>query len=75
VPFLPLDPDFGIWDLGWVKNQDPNPGSGMIFSIESLEKQFFGLNILKFFDAVPDLGSGFFLPRIRDGKIRIRDPG
>jgi hypothetical protein len=32
-----------------------------------------GLKILKFFVADPDQGSGaFVIPRIRDGKIRIR---
>ncbi len=61
--FLPLDP-------GWVKNQDPDPESGSGMNIpdyisESLET-FFGLKILKFFDAdsgseirnLFDLGSG-----------------
>jgi hypothetical protein len=45
---------------------------------ESLETIFFGLKILKFFDADPDLGSGIRSPfdpgsGIQDGKIRIRD--
>jgi hypothetical protein len=39
---------------------------------ESLEK-ILGLKILKLFDADP--GSRIYLPWIRDGKIRIRDPG
>jgi hypothetical protein len=65
-----------ILDLEWVINQDPDTGSGMNIPdriSESLEKEFFGLKIQKFFDAEPDLGSGFFLPRIRYGKIRNRD--
>jgi len=37
-------------------------------------KQFFGLKIRKFFDADSDPGSGIFLIRDPDGKIRIRDP-
>jgi hypothetical protein len=41
---------------------------------ESLETVFFGLKILKFFDADPDPGSGIFLTAcIRDRKIRITD--
>jgi hypothetical protein len=59
------DPVFNPWipdrDLGWGINSDP--GSGMNipdhFS-ESLET-FLGLKILKFFDSVPDPGSGIFL--------------
>jgi hypothetical protein len=35
----------------------------------------FRAKIPKFFNADPDPGSGIFLPEIRDGKIRIRDPG
>jgi hypothetical protein len=68
VLFWPLDP-------GWVKNLDPDPGTGMNILdqiSESLEKKF-GLKILNFFDADPDSGSGIFWPGIRDGKIRIRD--
>jgi hypothetical protein len=73
VPFRSLDP-------GWVKNQDPYPGSGMNIPdhISESLKQFFGLKILKFFDADPDLGSGIRNlfdtgSGIQDGKIRIRD--
>jgi hypothetical protein len=39
---------------------------------ESLET-IFRVEILKFFDANLDLGSGIFLIWIREGKIRIRD--
>ncbi len=49
VPFLPLDP-------GWVKNQDPNHGSGM-------NNHFFGLKYLNFL-----CGSGMENIRIRDKK-------
>jgi hypothetical protein len=45
--------------MGWVKNQDPDPGSGIIIPdhiSESLET-IFGLKILKFFDEEdPDSG-------------------
>ncbi len=63
MPFLPLDP-------GWIKNQDPDPGSESgIYSpkhiSESLETIFW-VKILEFFDADP--GSVI-------EKIRIRDPG
>jgi hypothetical protein len=26
MPLRPLDPGSGIWDPGWVKSQDPDPG-------------------------------------------------
>ncbi len=47
---------------GMGKNEDPQPGSGSGMNIpdhisESLET-IFGVKILKFFDADPDLGSG-----------------
>jgi hypothetical protein len=56
-------------------NNPEQPGS---YSLE-LRKQFFGVKILKFFDADP--GSGMETVRIRDpgwkkvGSPRIRDPG
>jgi hypothetical protein len=58
------------------KKSDPGPGSWMNINIpdhfsESL-KQFFGLKVLKFFQADTDPES--FKPWIRDGKVRIRDP-
>ncbi len=62
IPFWSRDP-------GWVKIKirirDPDHIS------ESLETGFFGLKILKFFDADP--GSGIFWSGIRDGKNS--DPG
>jgi|LakMenEpi03Aug12_release.lakeMendotaPanAssembly.Ray.scaffolds.fasta_scaffold4650550_1 hypothetical protein len=49
---------------------DPGPGSGAFFTpgsgIRELRNTFFGVKILKFFDA--DLGSGV-------KKILIQDPG
>jgi hypothetical protein len=57
----------------------PGFGMGKKINIRDPEnEQFFGLKILKFFDAEPDPGSGirnlFDLGSwIRDGKIRIRD--
>ncbi len=64
VPFWPLDP-------GWVESQHPDPGSriqdeqpGSYFL--ELRNHFFGVKILKFFDADP--GSGM-------ETVRIRDPG
>ncbi len=53
-----------------------NSGSGMNildYYSESLETVL-GLKILKFFDADLDPGAGIFLSRVRDEKIRIRDP-
>ncbi len=55
VPCLPPDPE-------WVKNKDPDPGSGSRDEnpgpySESLETIFW-VKILKFFDADADLGSG-----------------
>jgi hypothetical protein len=55
MPFCP-------WDQGWVKNQDPDPGSRSGLYItdhisESLETIFW-VKILKFFNADPDSGSG-----------------
>jgi hypothetical protein len=61
-----LTPGTGIRDPGWVKNQDPDPGSGSWMSnpdhiSESLEAIFW-VKILKFFYADPGwkkFGSGF----------------
>ncbi len=70
MPFWPLNPGCGLG-----KNQDPDSASdsgmnkGIIFL--KARNKFFGLKILKFFDADPDSGS--FWPWIRDGNIRIRD--
>jgi hypothetical protein len=70
-----------IRDPGWVKNQDPDPGSWIrdeqpVSYFLELRNYFFGLTILEFFDVDPGLG-------IRDGnnldpgsgmeKSRIRD--
>ncbi len=60
--------DLWIWDPEWVKNQDPDPGSGMNnpdHISESL-KTIFWVQILYYFDADP--GSGM-------EKIGFRDPG
>ncbi len=75
-----------IWDPEWVESQHPDPGSrirdeqlGLYFlELRNHFFGFFGVKILKFFDA--DSGSG-----IRNGdrsdlgsgmeKSRIRDPG
>jgi hypothetical protein len=51
---------FGPLDQGWVKNQDPDPGR--TFRIiwvyaESLERNFWVKNVIKFFNADPDPGS------------------
>jgi hypothetical protein len=67
----PLDPR----DPGWVKNQDPDPGSGSGMNnpdriTESLETIFW-VKILKFFDADPGWKKfGSWME-----KIRIRDLG
>ncbi len=71
-PGVFFTPGYGI--PGWVKNQDPDPGSGV--NIPRAEKHFSGLKILKCLCCgcasgiwnLFDSGSG-----IRDGKIRIRD--
>jgi hypothetical protein len=54
-----------IRDPGMVESQHPD--------FLELGNHFFGVKILKFFDADP--GSGMETVRIRDGKSRIRDPG
>jgi hypothetical protein len=72
VPFWRLDSGSGIQDQdpGWVKSQDPDPGSGSGVEnpdhISESWETIFLVKILKFFDADP--GS-----RIRDGKTL--DPG
>jgi hypothetical protein len=56
-----LTPGFGSGiqdqDPGWVKSQDPDPGSGSGRKIRIIfmraEKPFFSVKILKFFDADP----------------------
>jgi hypothetical protein len=70
---------FGPWtrDPGWVKIQDPNPGSGsgmnnLVHISESLEP-FFWVKILKFFDADP--GSRMEKCEIRDPRWKNSDPG
>jgi hypothetical protein len=43
-----------IRDTGWVKNHDPDPGSGMNNKDHICEhRKFFWFKILKFFDADP----------------------
>jgi hypothetical protein len=72
VPFYPW-----IRDPGWVESQHPEirdeqPGSYFL-ELKNHCFGFFGVKILKFFDADP--GSGMETIRIRDRKSRIRDPG
>ncbi len=72
-----------IRDPGWVKNQDPGSGSGMIILdhiSESLERIFWVKNSMWMLIRIQDLvffnpGSGIrvFLPWIQDGKNS--DPG
>ncbi len=78
-----MDPDPGSGEFlnpgpGWVKNHDPDLGSGMNIPdhiSESLET-IFGLKILKFFDVDPDPGSGVFLtPASGMGTNHDPDPG
>jgi hypothetical protein len=51
----------------WVKNQYPDPGSGMNIPdlISRALKQYFGLKIFKFFDA--DAGSGSGMEKFGSG--------
>jgi hypothetical protein len=66
---------------GWLKNQDPDPGSGSRINLpdhisESLETIFW-VQILKFFDADSDPGSGIFStldPGWKNSDPVIRDP-
>ncbi len=59
---------------GIGENQDTDPWRTSRIIFRELRQQFFGLRILKFFDADPDPGSGiFFTLDLRDGKICIRD--
>jgi hypothetical protein len=66
--------------MGWVKNQDPDPGSAFGMNIpdhisKSLETIFLVKNTYrKFFDANPDPRSEIFLTLDPGRKIRIRDP-
>jgi hypothetical protein len=65
-----------IRDLGWVKNQDPYPGSGSGMNIpdhisESLETIFW-VKIFEFFDADAARDPGIFVIRFR---IRDKHPG
>ncbi len=61
MPFCPLDPGSGFWGPGWVKNQDPDPGSGSrMKALDNISKSLetnFWVKIIKFFEADPDLGS------------------
>ncbi len=62
-------------DLGWLKNQvrirDRHPES----YFQELRNNYFGLKILKFFYAYPDLGSGLFLIRDSGWKYSCRGSG
>jgi hypothetical protein len=68
-----LTPGSGIRDPGWVKSQDPDPGSGIrdeqprSYFLE-LRNHFFGLKYLNSLMRIQDPGSG-----IRDGNNS--DPG
>ncbi len=57
----------GIRDLGWVKNQDPDPEWTTRIIFPRAKKHFFGLKYLNSL-----MGSGIEKIRIRDGKHRIR---
>ncbi len=77
VLFWPLDPGSGS-EMGKIQSRDPGLKSQIFFS-RTLH-QFFGLQILKFFDADPDPWS--FQPWIRDpgwkktgSGIRDKPPG
>ncbi len=59
--FLPLDP-------GWKKNSDPESVMNKSDHFSESFKTFFGLKILKFFDADPDLLT-------RDPDLLTPDPG
>ncbi len=50
-----------LFDPGWVKSQDPDPGWTIGSYFRKLRNHFFGLKYLN------------SLMRVRDGKIRIRD--
>jgi hypothetical protein len=67
-----------IRDPGWVKSQDPDPGSGSGMNNPDhfsyiLETVFFGLKYLNSLMWIRNLGWKKFGSVIRDGKIRIRD--
>ncbi len=87
VPFWPLDSGSGIQDQdpGWVKRQDPDPGSGSRVEnpdhiSESWETIFFGLKYLNSLTRIRDPGS--WMEKIwiwdqgsRMEKIWIQNPG
>jgi hypothetical protein len=61
-----------IRDPGWVKSQDPDPGWTCRIIFPRSWKQFFGL---KYFSSLMRIRiREYFWHRIRNGKIRIRDP-
>ncbi len=59
-------------DLGWVRNQDTDPGSGSRMNnldhISESSENFFWVKILKFFDA--DLGS--WIPEGKNSDLGTR---
>jgi hypothetical protein len=65
-----------ILDPGWLKSQDPDPGSGCGMNnpdhISKSLETIFWVKILKFFDAEPR--SGMEKIRIRGSGINIPDP-
>ncbi len=52
-----------------IEIRDEHPG----LYFREIRSNFFGLKIIKFFDADPDPGSGIFLTLDPDGNIQIRD--
>jgi hypothetical protein len=71
------DPGSGAFLTGSGMGKISRSGSGMNIPDHicvGLETMFW-VKILELFDAYPDSGSGIVLTWIRDGKIRIRDPG
>jgi hypothetical protein len=71
-----------VRDQGWKKIKSQDPGSGMNnenLILKTILSVFFGMKILKSFDANPDPGSGILSTldpgsKIRDRNNRIRDP-
>ncbi len=60
-----LTPGSGIWNTGWVKNQDPDLGLTSLVTFPRAQKLFFGLKFLNFWCGSR---SGSFWSWIRDGK-------
>jgi hypothetical protein len=82
MPVIVADPDPGSGTF-LIPGSGSGKKSGSGFGIRDessrsffreLRNSFFGLKIIKFFDADPDPGSGIFISWIQDGEIQIRDP-